>query len=104
MLPDAAVESTVISFLATEAMKNLANLQVLDLRHNKFKEVPSVVYELRTLKTLYLRFNKIRTVSPNIGKLEVRKPNPSLVCVPRGYRFLCYWCVCVLVCACVIVC
>jgi Leucine-rich repeat (LRR) protein len=52
-------------------MKNLVNLQVLDLRHNKFKEVPSVVYELRTLKTLYLRFNKIKTVSSNIGMLEV---------------------------------
>ena len=55
-----------------EAMKNLVNLQVLDLRHNKFKEVPTVVYELQTLKTLYLRFNKIRAVSASIGKLEVR--------------------------------
>lgn len=53
-------------------MKSLVNLQVLDLRHNKFKEVPAVVYELLTLKTLYLRFNKIRTVSASIGKLEVR--------------------------------
>lgn len=52
-------------------MKNLVNLQVLDLRHNKFKEVPSVVYDLRTLKTLYLRFNKIKTVSANLGQLEV---------------------------------
>lgn len=52
-------------------MKNLVNLQVLDLRHNKFKEVPAVVYELRTLKTLYLRFNKIKTVSSEIGMLEV---------------------------------
>lgn len=54
-------------------MKNLVNLQVLDLRHNRFKEVPMVVYELHTLKTLYLRFNKIRTVSSNIGNLEVRQ-------------------------------
>ena len=53
-------------------MKNLANLQVLDLRHNKFKDVPSVVYELRSLKTLYLRFNKIKTVCSSIGNLEVR--------------------------------
>ncbi len=52
-------------------MKNLVTLQVLDLRHNKFKEVPQVVYELHSLKTLYLRFNKIRTVSASIGKLEV---------------------------------
>ncbi len=28
------------------------------LRHNKLKEVPSVVYKLHTLKTLYLRFRK----------------------------------------------
>ena len=54
-----------------DAMKNLVNLQVLDLRHNRFKEVPMVVYELRSLKTLYLRFNKIKTVSSNIGNLEV---------------------------------
>jgi len=52
-------------------MKQLVNLQVLDLRHNRFKEVPSVVYELSALKTLYLRFNKIKTVSSDIGKLGV---------------------------------
>ena len=62
----------MLCLLPAEAMKNLVNLQVLDLRHNRFKEVPAVVYELRTLKTLYLRFNKIRTVSASIGKLEVR--------------------------------
>lgn len=60
-----------ISLPFADAMKNLVNLQVLDLRHNKFKEVPAVVYELRTLKTLYLRFNKIKTVSSEIGMLEV---------------------------------
>ncbi len=55
-----------------DSLKNLVSLQVLDLRHNKFKDVPNVVYELQSLKTLYLRFNKIKTVSPNIGMLEVR--------------------------------
>ena len=57
--------------LLLDSLKNLASLQVLDLRHNKFKDVPNVVYELASLKTLYLRFNKIKIVSPNIGMLEV---------------------------------
>ena len=57
--------------LCADSLKNLVSLQVLDLRHNKFKEIPSVVYELPSLKTLYLRFNKIKAVSPNIGMLQV---------------------------------
>lgn len=61
----------LVLLVISDSMKNLVNLQVLDLRHNKFKDVPTVVYELRTLKTLYLRFNKIKTVSSSIGKLEV---------------------------------
>lgn len=52
-------------------LRNLTNLQVLDLRHNKFKEIPSVVYDLPALQTLYLRCNKIKVVHPDIGKLKV---------------------------------
>ena len=61
----------LLLLLLLDSLKNLASLQVLDLRHNKFKDVPNVVYELASLKTLYLRFNKIKIVSPNIGMLEV---------------------------------
>lgn len=66
-------DDVIWCYVLPDSMKNLVNLQVLDLRHNKFKDVPPVVYELRTLKTLYLRFNKIKTVSSSIGKLEVRQ-------------------------------
>ena len=53
-------------------------LRVLDLRHNKLREIPPVVYELVSLQTLYLRFNKITTVHPAIGNLAVRY---YIVCV-----------------------
>lgn len=52
-------------------MRNLSSLQVLDLRHNRFKEVPPVVYEMPALQTLYLRFNKIKELHPAIGNLTV---------------------------------
>ena len=52
-------------------LTNLGNLQVLDLRHNKFKEIPPVVYNLPALQTLYLRFNRIKVVHANIGNLKV---------------------------------
>lgn len=57
--------------LPAAEMRNLNSLQVLDLRHNKFKEVPPVVYELPALQTLYLRFNKIKELHPAIGNLTV---------------------------------
>ena len=50
---------------------NLGNLQVLDLRHNRFKDIPNVVYNLPALQTLYLRFNRIKVVHANIGNLKV---------------------------------
>ena len=46
---------------------------MLDLRHNRFKDVPPVVYNLPALQTLYLRFNRIKVVHANIGNLKVRK-------------------------------
>lgn len=57
--------------ICVDDLRLLTNLQVLDLRHNKFKEIPSVVYELPALQTLYLRCNKIKVVHPDIGKLKV---------------------------------
>ena len=54
-----------------DELRNLGNLQVLDLRHNKLKEIPPVVYNLGSLQTLYLRFNKIKVVSPSICNLTV---------------------------------
>lgn len=44
---------------------------MLDLRHNKLKDIPYVVYDLASLQTLYLRFNRIKVVSPSIGNLKV---------------------------------
>ena len=64
-----------------DAMKSLTNLEVLDLRHNKFNEVPVVVYKLYNLKILYLRFNKIETVSSNIENLEVGSERDETVSV-----------------------
>lgn len=52
-------------------LRQCVSLQVLDLRHNKFKEIPTVVCELSSLQTLYLRFNKITVVTPNIANLRV---------------------------------
>ena len=34
-----------------------------------FFQIPSVVYRLTSLTTLYLRFNRIREVGPEIGHL-----------------------------------
>ena len=59
-------------------MRSLGSLQVLDLRHNKFREVPPIVYELPALQTLYLRFNKIRDIHPAIGNLTVSVLSPWL--------------------------
>ena len=65
------------------------NLRVLDCRHNRLIDIPSVVYKLTSLTTLYLRweiieilkyriccyktslyrFNRIREVEPELGQL-----------------------------------
>ena len=59
-------------FLLAGELRNCVSLQVLDLRHNKLRDhIPSVVYELSSLQTLYLKFNKITEVSPAIGNLGV---------------------------------
>ena len=78
----------------TVELRNLGNLQVLDLRHNKLKEIPPVVYNLGSLQTLYLRFNKVKVVSPSICNLTVSACVCLCVCV----------CVCLSVCVCVSVC
>ena len=58
-------------------LRQLVSLQVLDLRHNKLKSVPTVVYELVSLQTCYLSFNKITAVSPAIGNLTVSLHEPG---------------------------
>ena len=55
----------------TDDLRNLVALQVLDLRHNRFKDIPSIVCQLPALQTLYLRCNKIKVVQPEIGNLTV---------------------------------
>ena len=60
-----------LSCTHTDELVNLGNLQVLDLRHNKLKDIPPVVYNLPALHTLYLRFNRIKVVHPDIGNLKV---------------------------------
>ncbi len=62
----------LLLLLYTDELRNCISLQVLDLRHNKLRDhIPTVVYELVSLKTLYLKFNKITEVSPAIGNLAV---------------------------------
>ena len=39
-------------------------------RHNKLREIPSVVYQIKSLQKLYLRFNKITTIDPAIQNLD----------------------------------
>lgn len=58
--------------LSLVELRQCVSLSVLDLRHNKLREIPSVVCELASLQTLYLRFNKIVTVNPAIANLRVR--------------------------------
>ena len=61
----------VTAFFHIDDLRHLTSLQVLDLRHNKLKEVPGVIYELPALQTLYLRYNKIKVIGPEVGKLKV---------------------------------
>ena len=51
-----------------------------------------MVYELPLLSTLYLRFNRIKTVSPSIRKLEVGWSVSQCVCVCDGGREGIVWC------------
>ncbi len=61
-----------ILFLSlTDDLRNLVALQVLDLRHNRFKEIPSIIFQLTALQTLYLRCNKIKVIQPELGNLQV---------------------------------
>ena len=60
-------------------LRQLVSLQVLDLRHNKLKSVPTVVYEMVSLQTCYLSFNKITAVSAAIGNLSVSSFVPYCV-------------------------
>ena len=71
----------------TDDLRNLVALQVLDLRHNRFKEIPSIIFQLTALKTLYLRCNKIKVVQPELGNLQV-----LCVCVcVCGRARVCVW-------------
>jgi Leucine-rich repeat (LRR) protein len=45
------------------------NLKTLDLRCNKFTDIPPCVYNLKTLERLLLGQNKLTKVDPGIGKL-----------------------------------
>lgn len=42
---------------------------IFTYRHNKLREIPTVVYQLKSLQILYLRFNKITTIDPAIENL-----------------------------------
>ena len=41
----------------------------MDCWHNRLTEIPGVVYQLTSLTTLYMRFNRIRDVDQELGQL-----------------------------------
>ena len=38
-------------------------------RHNKFNNIPPVVYNLRSLEMMYFTFNRIKNIAPAISNL-----------------------------------
>ena len=55
-----------------ESMSSLkGSLTFLDLRHNKLCEIPPVIYKLKALTHLYLRFNRIRIIDEDLANLKV---------------------------------
>ena len=55
-----------------ESMSSLkGTLTFLDLRHNKLVEIPPVIYKLKALTHLYLRFNRIRIIDEELANLKV---------------------------------
>ena len=56
-----------------DSMSSLkGTLTFLDLRHNKLCEIPPVIYKLKALTHLYLRFNRIRIIDEDLANLKVR--------------------------------
>ena len=56
------MSSCVLVVSLTDELRSLTALTVLDLRHNKLRQIPPVVYELSSLQTLYLRSVSLSTV------------------------------------------
>ena len=52
-----------------DQLANLQNLRVLDCRYNCLIDIPTVVYSLTFLTTLYLMFNRIQEVEAKLGNL-----------------------------------
>jgi len=59
-----------LGFVYCRADLSVFNLLIMFYRHNKLREIPSVVYLLKSLQILYLRFNKITTIDPAIENLN----------------------------------
>lgn len=52
-----------------KSMQRLRHLEVLNLSGNCFEHIPSVVFEINSLRALYLGANRIEVLSPLVGTL-----------------------------------